>query len=362
MLDSAIKILKKLGDNNYNAYIVGGFFRDHLLGLNTNDIDITTNAKPKEVLKLFEDAELSSKDYGTVTVVRNGYRFEITTFRKEINYKDHRHPDKIEYIDDLYEDLLRRDFTINTICMDENKNIIDFLNGRKDLDKKIIRTVGNPDIRLKEDALRILRAIRFSTSLKFNLDKELEDAIYKNKYLLKEISYNRKKEELDKIFTSNNCDNGIKLLLKYNLDEELELANLSKVVPNSGLIGIWSILNITDIYPFTSSEIDIIKKVNKLLTEDYNNMNLYKYGLYINSVVADIKGLDKKKITKDYNALPIHNRSDLDITSNDIMRVLNKEPGEYLTEIYNDLIDKVVNRKLKNNKVILTNYIISNYK
>ena len=173
MLDSAIKILKKLNDNNYNAYIVGGFVRDHLLGLKSNDIDITTNAKPKEILKLFEDAELSSKDYGTVTVTRNGYRFEITTFRKEINYKDHRHPDEIEYIDDLYEDLLRRDFTVNTICMDKDEQIIDLLEGRKDLNKKIIKTVGESDIRFKEDALRILRAIRFSTSLKFSLDKDI---------------------------------------------------------------------------------------------------------------------------------------------------------------------------------------------
>ncbi|MBQ2639771.1 MAG: hypothetical protein IJF92_03310 [Bacilli bacterium] len=362
MLDSAIKILKKLNDNNYNAYIVGGFVRDHLLGLKSNDIDITTNAKPKEILKLFEDAELSSKDYGTVTVTRNGYRFEITTFRKEINYKDHRHPDEIEYIDDLYEDLLRRDFTVNTICMDKDEQIIDLLEGRKDLNKKIIKTVGESDIRFKEDALRILRAIRFSTSLKFSLDKDIEKAIYNNKYLLNKISYNRKKAELDKIFTSNNSDKGIELLLKYDLDKELNLNRLSKVVPNSDLIGIWSILDVTDIYPFTSGEKDIIKKVNKALLEDYSSMRLYKYGLYVNSVIADIKGLDKKKVTEDYNALPIHTRNDLDITSEEIMKLLNKEPGGYLTEIYNDLIEKVLYRKIENKNNILTNYIITNYK
>ena len=264
MLDSALKILNKLNDCGYEAYMVGGFVRDYLLGLESNDIDINTSAKPKEVLEIFKDAELSNKDYGTVVVIKNGYRFEITTFRKDISYKDHRHPDEIVYIDDLNEDLLRRDFTINTICMDKNKNIIDLLDGKKDIKNKIIKTVGDSNIRFEEDALRILRAIRFSTSLGFKLSEDVIDSIKNNKYLLTKISYNRKKEELDKIFTSNNCDLGIKLLLEYGLDNDLELSNLDKVVSNSGLIGIWSTLNVLDKYPFTNNEKDLIKKVNKL--------------------------------------------------------------------------------------------------
>ena len=362
MLESAIKVLNKLNSNNYKAYIVGGFVRDYLLGIESNDIDITTNAKPKEILNIFEDAELSSKDYGTVVVTKNGFRFEITTFRKDINYKDHRHPDEIVYIDDLYDDLLRRDFTINTICMDENKEIVDLLNGRNDLKEGIIKTVGDSDIRFEEDALRILRAIRFSASLNFKLSDDIDSSINKNKHLLKEISYNRKRDELDKMFTSNNVGLCIKLLLKYKLDEELEINNLNKVVPSSGLVGIWSVLN-TDKYPFTSSEKKLIKNINEVLDLDhYDNMTLYKYGLYVNSVVCDIKGLDKKNMTRDYNALQIHDRSDLDITSEEIMNILNKEPGEYLKDIYNDLVSNVVYNKLKNENNILKDYIISKYK
>lgn len=363
MLDSALKILNKLNDCGYEAYMVGGFVRDYLLGLESNDIDINTSAKPKEVLEIFKDAELSNKDYGTVVVIKNGYRFEITTFRKDISYKDHRHPDEIVYIDDLNEDLLRRDFTINTICMDKNKNIIDLLDGKKDIKNKIIKTVGDSNIRFEEDALRILRAIRFSTSLGFKLSEDVIDSIKNNKYLLTKISYNRKKEELDKIFTSNNCDLGIKLLLEYGLDNDLELSNLDKVVSNSGLIGIWSTLNVLDKYPFTNNEKDLIKKVNKLLElNDYDSMTLYKYGLYVCSVVCDIKGLDKKKMTELYNSLDIHSRSDLNITSEEIMKILNREPGEYLKGIYDDLVEKVVYKKIDNNYDSLCNYIISNYK
>ncbi len=363
MLDSALKILNKLNDCGYESYIVGGFVRDYLLGLESNDIDINTSAKPKEVLEIFEDAELSSRDYGTVVVTRNGYRFEITTFRKDISYKDHRHPDEIVYINDLNEDILRRDFTINTICMDKDKNIIDLLSAKKDIKNKVIKTVGDSNIRFEEDALRILRAIRFSTSLDFKLSDDVVDAIKKNKHLLTKISYKRKKDELDKIFTSSNIESGMKMLLEYGLDKDLELSNLDKIVPSSGLIGIWSVLNVVDKYPFTNNEKDLIKKVNELLElNEYDNMTLYTYGLYVCSVACDIKGLDKKKITEAYNSLGIHSRSDLDITSEEIMDILNMESGKYLSDIYNDLVKEVVNNNIENKNDVLKYYIISNYK
>ena len=275
MLEEALKLLKEFNDNGYKAYIVGGYVRDHILGIESSDVDITTNATPKEVIELFDEAFLSSKDYGTVTVVKKGVRFEITTFRKEINYKDNRHPDEIKYIDDLYQDLLRRDFTINTICMDENGEIIDFLKGREDLDKKIIRTVGDANDKFREDALRILRAVRFATSLDFSLDKDVVESIQENKELLKNISYNKKRLELDKIFTSNNVSKGIGLLINYNLDKSLELDNLDKVNNTNSLIGIWSIIN-SDKYPFTSNEKELIENINIVMNMDnYDPMTVY---------------------------------------------------------------------------------------
>ena len=358
MLDSALKLLKELTSHNYEAYIVGGFVRDYLLGRESQDIDVTTNATPKEIQEIFDDGFLPTDDYGSVIVKKYGVRFEITTFRKELSYQNHRKPDEILYIDDLYQDLLRRDFTVNAICMDENGEIIDFLGGKDDLERKIIRTIGDPFMKLEQDALRILRAIRFATVLDFQLDRDLQEAIRKNKHLLTELSYHRKKEELDKMFASGYAKKGIQLLLDFHLDKNLELKNLSQVTNTNSLIGIWSILDVDTLYPFSNHEKELMKDIRDVMK--LNNMDptvLYHYGLYANSVAAEMKGLDKKDITESYNQLVIHRRQDLDITSRDIMKCLNKEPGEYLSDVYEDIEKEVLYHRLSNHKEELLSYI-----
>ena len=345
MLDNALKLLKEINDNGYVAYIVGGYVRDYLLGIESNDIDICTNATPKDVKEIFKDSCLPSEDYGSVTVVVKGVNYEITTFRKDIDYTDNRHPNEIKYIDNLDEDLLRRDFTINTICMDKDGYIIDKLGGKKDLDNRVIKTVGNSVDKFTEDSLRILRAIRFATILDFNLDEEVKDAIIKTGDLLSNLSYNRKKEELDKIFTSPNFKKGIQLLLDLGLDKTLEIPNLYKVLDSdvSSSIGIWSILNVGDKYPFNRNEFDIIDNVNKVVELDNLNPSvLYKYGLYVNSVAGKIKKDDIKKITEAYNNLIIKSRKEINITAEEIMAILNKAPGEYLKDIFDDLEEEIL--------------------
>lgn len=364
MLDSVLKLLKVFDDKGYIAYAVGGFVRDYLLGHESSDIDICTNATPKDIKKLFKDNCLTNSDYGSVVVVIKDINYEITTFRKEIGYTDNRHPNEIKYIDNLEEDLLRRDFTINTICMDKDGYIIDHLGGRKDLSKRLIRTVGDAFSKFSEDSLRILRAIRFATILDFNLDKELCDAILENKHLLINLSYERKKSELDKIFTSPNFKKGIKLLLDLGLEKELEIPNLSKVLTSSvsSSIGIWSILNVGDKYPFNKNEIDLISDVNTVMELDNLNPSvLYKYGLYVNSVAGKIKSDDIKKITEAYNGLIIKSRKEIDITSEEIMAILGRAPGEYLKEIYDDLEEEILYNRLENKKTSICKYIKDKY-
>lgn len=362
MLDIALKLLDEITSCGFQAYIVGGFVRDYILGIESNDIDINTNATPKEIKDIF-DSCLPNEDYGSVTVIKKGVRFEITTFRKEMSYLDNRRPSQIEYIDDLYQDLLRRDFTINTLCMNKDGEIIDFLGGRSEIDSRVVKTVGDAKTRFEEDSLRILRAVRFATLLDFELDKETRDAIIDTRELLKNLSYYRKKEELDKIFGSSNADKGISLLLDLGLDKYLELDNLDKVTCTSSLIGVWSILNVVDKYPFNSNERELIKNINEaFLLNNLDPMALYKYGLYVNSVAGEIKGLDIKNITESYNNLVIQSRRDLDITSDDIMKGLNKGPGSYLKDIYSDIERKVLYRRVKNEKDAIMAYIIKNYK
>ena len=364
MYDVALKVLKELNDNGYKAYIVGGYVRDVLLDIESNDIDITTNATPKQIMELFNDSCLPNEDYGSVIIEKKGYRFEITTFRKEIGYNDNRHPTKVKYIDELYPDLLRRDFVINTICMDSNGDIVDYLNGREDLENKVIRTVDDAYKSFSDDALRILRAIRFATILDFKLSDEVVDAIKKTKDLVRNLSYYRKKSELDKIFTSSNRKLGVSLLLEFGLDEVLELPNLSKILDTNttSLIGVWSILDVVDKYPFNKNESSLIKDISKAIPlNNLDPMALYKYGLYVNSVASEIKGYDIKNVTESYNNLVIKCRKDIDVTSDDIIKILHKEPGKFITEIYDDIEREILYRRLKNEKEDICNYILVNY-
>ena len=364
MLNNALKLLKEIDDKGFVSYIVGGFVRDYLLGIESNDIDICTNATPKDIKEIFKDACLPCEDYGSITVVRKGINYEITTFRQDIGYSDNRHPNEIKYIDNVEEDLLRRDFTINTICMDKDGYIIDHLGGKKDLDSKIIRTVGNSLDKFREDSLRILRAIRFATILDFNLDEEVSEAIKNTKNLLSNLSYERKKEELDKIFTSPNFKKGIRLLIDLGLDKELEIPNLYKVLDSdvTSSIGIWSILNVGDKYPFNKNEIELIDNVNKVIGLDNLNPSvLYKYGLYVNSVAGKIKKDDIKKITEVYNNLIIKSRKEINITAEEIMAILNREPGEYLKDIYDDLEEEILYNRLENDRLSISKYIKDKY-
>ena len=205
MKDIALEFLKIIESKGFKAYIVGGFVRDYIMRLESNDIDITTSATPREIKKIFKDVEIKKNidardNYGSIRVNYKNIIFEVTTFREEMTYLDNRHPSSIRYVNDLNIDLKRRDFTINAICMDKDGEIIDPLNGEKDLENKIIKTIVKSDKSFKDDALRILRAIRFSVTLGFSLSKETELGIIKAKKYLKNISYERKKVELDKIF------------------------------------------------------------------------------------------------------------------------------------------------------------------
>ena len=341
MYDVALKVLKELNDNGYKAYIVGGYVRDVLLDIESNDIDITTNATPKQIMELFNDSCLPNEDYGSVIIEKKGYRFEITTFRKEIGYNDNRHPTEVKYIDELYPDLLRRDFVINTICMDSNGDIVDYLNGREDLENKVIRTVDDAYKSFSDDALRILRAIRFATILDFKLSDEVVDAIKKTKNLVRNLSYYRKKSELDKIFTSSNRKLGVSLLLEFGLDEVLELPNLSKILETNttSLIGVWSILDVVDKYPFNKNESSLIKDISKAIPlNNLDPMALYKYGLYVNSVASEIKGYDIKNYPTAYQ----NYKSEISLP---IYPQMTDEMTDFVIETVKKAYNKIINKK-----------------
>lgn len=361
MNETALKVLKKIVGNGFSAYLVGGYPRDLYIGKDSLDYDICTNATPKELKNIFGSSILPAEQYGSVTLIVHGARFEITTFRREIKYINNRKPIEIEYVDNLYEDLKRRDFTMNTLCINSNGEFIDLLNGKNDINNKLIRAVSDADSKISEDSLRILRAIRFATVLDFKLDEELKLAIAKHKDLLRTLSYYRKKEELDKIFSSNNCLYGIELIKELELSDALGIHNLNELIPTTYLIGIWAQLDCED-YCFNNTEKESIKKIKELLQKDVLNYNnLYNYGLYISTIVSEIKGIDKQLVNERYNNLYIHNKTDIKIEANEICNILNRKPGKYLKEIFNDLEYKLVNKHLVNDKEVLKQYVIDEY-
>ena len=363
MHETCIKLLKKIEENGYRAYIVGGYVRDYLLNIDSIDVDVCTNATPKQLMEIFEDA-IPNEEYGSIKLTYKKVNFEITTFRKEKKYIDNRKPIEIEYIDSLSEDLKRRDITINTICMDSEKNIIDLMGGIKDIKSKLIRVVGDVNKKLEEDALRILRCVRFATKLKFRIDYKTKNAIKKNAYLLKNLSYQRKKEELDKIFSNPNLKYGINLIKKLGLDNYLELHNIKKLRLVDDILGIWAQLDVLDIYPFTKNEEEQIIKINKL-SNSKDNLNdpytIYKYGGYIVSVVAKIRRMNVDRICSIYDNLTIYNRNEIDIDGEDIIKKLNKEAGPWVSEIIKDVEKQIVYKKLENEKETILEYIINKY-
>ena len=356
MLETALKVLNIIEDNSYEAYIVGGFVRDYVMGIKSNDVDITTNARPKDLIKIFPNANIDNEVYGSVTVYLNNIRFEITTYRDDGNYLDNRHPDTINYVNDLKTDLKRRDFTINTICMDKAGNIVDLLGCRSDIDNKIIKTVINPLESFKIDSLRILRAIRFATTLDFELAKEVKEAIIQSRYLLKDLSINRKKEELDKIFSSPNIEKGIMLIKELGLIDVLFLENINKIKPCSQVIGIWTMLEVDDIYPFTRNELNLMKDIrNAIKNNPLDYTTLYYYDLYPCTVAGEIIGIPKKEIMDNYEAMPIHKRSDIVVDSYDLIDYLNIEDGPIISKLWKELELNILNLEVSNNKEDLLN-------
>ena len=214
-------IIEKLEKSGFEAYIVGGCVRDFLNSTEPKDWDITTSAKPDEIQKVFPDS-FYENNFLTVTVKTGNKDFnlqevEVTTYRLEAKYSDKRHPDEISFAKKLEDDLARRDFTINAIAMDSKNKIIDLFDGQKDLRKKIIKTVGDPEQRFSEDALRMLRAVRFATTLNFKIEEKTKEAIKKNNIWLEAISKERIRDELLKIIMSDRAAEGIDLLHELNL-------------------------------------------------------------------------------------------------------------------------------------------------
>lgn len=189
------KLAKVFNDNNHRLFMIGGTTRDYLLGLELFDFDFVTDATPDEIKTFLPDANYTFEKFGSVRVKVDGIKADITTLRVEENYEDYRHPGKIRFVKTIEEDYVRRDFTINAIYMDENEKIIDPSNGLEDLKNHKIRFIGEPEKRIIEDPLRILRAKRFANKLGFEIEEKSQKSMQKLEYLLQNLNPDKIKEE-----------------------------------------------------------------------------------------------------------------------------------------------------------------------
>ena len=356
MYKEALNILNILNDKGFDSYIVGGFVRDKLLGITNEDIDIITSAKPDEISNIFNVDIIDN--YGSIKLKYNNYNFDITTFRKEDNYIDNRRPKDIEFVLDVKEDLLRRDFTINTILIDKDGNYIDYLNGIEDLNNKLIRCVGNSDKKIKEDALRILRALRFMCIYNFNLEDDLLLSIKNNKELISNLSFDRIKKELDIIFSSLNVNIFFDMVSDIDLYKILEIKPINRVIATGNNLSIWAQLEYSDNYNFSNVDRWYIRDLKYILENGVDNYTIYKYGKLINKEANKILGnnIDVEKV---YETLPIYIRKHINITSDEILKITNEKSK--INEIYMDLEKQILYNNLKNNKKDIISYLEGEY-
>jgi len=350
------KVLKKIENNGYEAYLVGGYVRDLILGHISHDIDICTNALPKDLVRIFPNS--TNNKYGGINFKIKKFNFDITTYRKELKYAS-RKPIEIEYVNNLFDDIKRRDFSINALCMNSKGYVIDLVNGVEDLKNKVIRCIGDVNVKFTEDPLRILRAIRFMTILDFELDGKCLKAIEENKALILTLSNERIRDELDKILTNKNADMGLNLLNKFGILNILNIS-YSGIKNVEDLLGMWSQLNFEFNSAFTKEEKRNIINIRKILNKKVIDESiLFKYGLYQSIVAGEILGVSKLQINNIYKRMAIHSKKELNITAIDIMNILEINPGSIINVILDEIIFEILNKKLKNNYTQIKRFILA---
>jgi len=218
----AVRVVRLLGANGHQAWLVGGCVRDLLLGIPATDFDVSTDARPERVLQLFPGARKVGAHFGVVLVVEGGAQVEVATFRSDHSYSDHRRPDRVEFETSAERDVLRRDFTINALLLDpESGEVRDYVGGRDDLSRRVVRAIGDPERRFGEDYLRMLRAVRFAARLGFVLDEDTARAIGRMRSLVHGVAAERVRDEVTRILTEGGARHGFELLDSTGLLTEI---------------------------------------------------------------------------------------------------------------------------------------------
>lgn len=395
VFQKVLPVLKKIIDAGYEAYFVGGSVRDRLLNLTVNDVDIATSAMPQEIKNIFKRTVDVGIEHGTVMVLIEDDGYEITTFRTESTYKDFRRPDSVTFVRSLKEDLKRRDFTMNAIALDINGQIIDPFNGMEDLDKGIIRAVGDPHERFKEDALRMMRAVRFAAQLDFEIEMETLLSIQENASLLKKIAIERIQVEFEKMLTSGWHTSGIASMIKTDLylfvpglndKKDALLSMLDDELPFENARQAWAFLlyhiHLTSNDPNFNPQkfLKGWKLSNKMIIDaitlyealtyrvehgELDEWIIFKLGREFSMETEYLMEHLKESsnymdILNKYDQLPITSKDSLAITGYDLMSLTSKRPGKWMADAMENALKEVVYGHIVNDKEAIINWLLNN--
>ncbi|MRH42425.1 CCA tRNA nucleotidyltransferase [Aquibacillus halophilus] len=385
MLDDAfrkaITIIERIELHGHKAYFVGGAVRDQYLSKEIGDIDITSSASPVEIQQMFDKVIPVGIEHGTVIVRIEGESYEVTTFRVEEGYSDFRRPDRVRFVDRIEDDLARRDFTINAIAMDKRGNLIDPFGGKKDIELRQIRTVGNPVDRFQEDPLRIMRALRFSSQLGFTINQSTKEALVNYIAWIEKIAIERISTELEKMFNGYFISNAIPLFVESNIGHYLPIFrdNLNLINDlNNHSVPLCSFSEIIAMFHLIKQDISVkdwvsewklsnkIEKEATILVNAIDHYreksldnwliyslptNLFKAFIRLHSIFFPKSNLDLEQLNQMKMDLPIHSRKDLNLNGIEITNLFPDVPkGAWINNCLYQLERYVVLGHLNNQK------------
>ncbi|MBM7692621.1 tRNA nucleotidyltransferase (CCA-adding enzyme) [Peribacillus deserti] len=383
-------VLEKIEQAGFQAYFVGGAVRDYLLNKQISDVDIATSATPAEIKEIFPKTVDVGIEHGTILVIFKGIPYEVTTFRTESEYADFRRPSRVEFIRSLEDDLKRRDFTMNAIAMNRNFTIIDPYLGKAAIENQQIRTVGRPEDRFQEDALRMMRAVRFVSQLSFSIERTTYQGLSDHGFLLEKIAVERILAEFNKLLAGENKTEAFKILRETGIYqflpgfkgcghvlaeyEGLDTAGLKELIENWTLLV--HLLKPADIDSFLRSwkmsakQMKQIKKyvfyLNRRLQGSLNKIDMFHAGLETTLSLEKIfcvltecpeEAHDTDQIESVYQSLPIHALKELAVDGNDLIQWSARKAGPWIKEVLLFALEGVLEQKAANEKEAIREWL-----
>jgi tRNA nucleotidyltransferase (CCA-adding enzyme) len=382
----ALPILQKIRTSGYEAYFVGGSVRDVLLERQIHDVDIATSAYPAETKQIFDHTFDIGIEHGTVLVLENGGDYEVTTFRTEDVYVDYRRPSHVTFVRQLSEDLLRRDFTINAFALAEDGEVIDLHGGLADLDNRLLRAVGKPSERFNEDALRIMRGLRFAAVLNFKLEPATFASMKAHAHLLTKISIERIFIEMDKLLTADFWQKGFRDLLTIGAAQYLpgfsdttalaRLLDLPADFTFTNSVQAWGYLlyqlgyadgkfllkNWKVSKDFSSEVSDFLTAYARRLARAFTLEDLYRLGKSCLTLVEELFAAQNLATDFDHisaldQQLQIRHKKDIAVTAGQLMATFAIQPGPEIGQLFQQIELEIVKGNLENTPEMILNYV-----